>query len=337
MNDNITPTATLITRPGTLDDIPMVVELLNTWSQASIGVNDADEADLRNEWRNSDFDPAIHTRLSFSPDGTLIAYGEVWPGLKPQVHPFMWGCVRPGFEGRGLASANIAWGETLVREIMKSVPEHLRFAPRVFTDARLTPARELYGNNNYRYLRSFYRMRIDMDAPPTAPVWPQGITLRTVRHPADDEAVYRAFDESFQDHFGHIEHPFETGFARFKRDMIEDAKHDPDLWFLALDGEALAALCLCRPQGYGDSNVGWINILAVRKPWRKRGLGQALLRHAFGVYYERGLRSVELGVDASSLTNAVRLYESVGMRVERKNDMYEKEMRSGEELSVQSL
>jgi ribosomal protein S18 acetylase RimI-like enzyme len=52
----------------------------------------------------------------------------------------------------------------------------------------------------------------------------------------------------------------------------------------------------------------------VRRPWRRRGLGLALLRRAFGEFQRRGERLVQLGVDAASPTGATRLYERVGMR-----------------------
>ena len=46
---------------------------------------------------------------------------------------------------------------------------------------------------------------------------------------------------------------------------------------------------------------------------------------------------VELGVDAKNLTGALRLYEKAGMHVHRQNDIFEKEMRPGREVAVESL
>jgi ribosomal protein S18 acetylase RimI-like enzyme len=77
--------------------------------------------------------------------------------------------------------------------------------------------------------------------------------------------------------------------------------------------------------------------LGVRRPWRKRGIGLALLRHSFNEFYRRGKREVGLGVDAQNLTGALRLYEHAGMHVDKAFDHYEKELRAGTEFSVQSL
>jgi ribosomal protein S18 acetylase RimI-like enzyme len=77
--------------------------------------------------------------------------------------------------------------------------------------------------------------------------------------------------------------------------------------------------------------------LGVRRPWRKRGLGLALLNHAFGEFYLRGKRKAGLGVDAENLTGALKLYEKAGMHVHKQFDMFEKELRPGLEISTQTL
>jgi ribosomal protein S18 acetylase RimI-like enzyme len=75
----------------------------------------------------------------------------------------------------------------------------------------------------------------------------------------------------------------------------------------------------------------------VRRPWRRQGLGLALLHHAFNEFYKRGKRKVGLGVDASSLTGATRLYERAGMHIHSQFDLYEKELRPGKELATTEL
>lgn len=45
----------------------------------------------------------------------------------------------------------------------------------------------------------------------------------------------------------------------------------------------------------------------MRRPWRHKGIGLALLHHSFGAFYRRDIRKVYLGVDAQSLTGATRL------------------------------
>jgi ribosomal protein S18 acetylase RimI-like enzyme len=168
------------------------------------------------------------------------------------------------------------------------------------------------------------------------PEFPEGITLRTYNPETDAEAAHRAHEDAFRDHFGHIDQPFEEGLRRWKHNR-EYQGYDPTLYFLAMDGDQIAGFNLCRPHSHYDADRGWVSALRVRRPWRKRGLGLGLLRHAFNEFYRRGKRKVGLGVDAQNLTGALRLYESAGMHIDQAYDTYEKELRPGTEISVQFL
>jgi len=64
--------------------------------------------------------------------------------------------------------------------------------------------------------------------------------------------------------------------------------------------------------------------LSVRQDWRQRGIGKSLLLHSFGEFYQRGIHKIKLSVDSKSLTNAPRLYESVGMRTVQQYHIYRK-------------
>ena len=83
--------------------------------------------------------------------------------------------------------------------------------------------------------------------------------------------------------------------------------------------------------------MGWVNQLCVRKPWRRKGLGMALLLTSFNEFYRRGKKRAGLGVDATSLTHATRLYEKAGMHVTGKYDTYELELRPGKDLMTKTL
>ena len=75
--------------------------------------------------------------------------------------------------------------------------------------------------------------------------------------------------------------------------------------------------------------IGWIRTLGVRRPWRQRGLGEAILLHSFGEFYKRSKTTIGLGVDAQNPTGATRLYQKVGMFAASEFVTYEKELRSG--------
>lgn len=325
-------------RGAMLDDVEPALELFNRWAQAVIHEDEITDATaIRTEWVSPGFDPAEDIRLIFDPDGEMVGYVEVWTTQKPPVHPWIWSRVDPRCEGLGLDEYLLAWAEGHALKALDELPADLRFAPRVGTFRQADRVKDIYLALGYQHIRSFYTMRINMDAPPAEPQWADGITVRACDHATDLEAIYRAVDESFSDHYGHVDAPFEEGFKRFKHFMTGYEGYDPSLWILAMDGDQIAGISLCRERASDNPDVGWVSTLGVRRPWRKRGIGKALLLHSFGELYRRGKRMAGLGVDAESLTGALRLYENAGMHVHSAFDQFEKELRPGREISVQSL
>ncbi len=196
-------------------------------------------------------------------------------------------------------------------------------------------------------------MVIDLDGDLPDPEWPEGIRVRTMR--AGEEAdVLHAVRDSFKDHFGFVELPFEQEYERWMHMIEHDVNYDPSLWFLAVDGDDIAGdhivganiaganiagISLCWLRSHDDPDLGWVGTLGVRRPWRRRGLGLALLQHSFIELHRRGQPRVGLGVDAESLTGATRLYLKAGMHPDPRHQfsLYEKELRPGIDLSTQSL
>lgn len=324
-------------RGAALNDVESALELFNTWSQSVIGQDEITDADaIRNEWVSPGFDPKEDIRLVFSSEGKMVGYIEAWTTAKPPVHPWIWGRVHPEYSGLGIGTWLLGWAEERACNVLDELPADLRFAPRVGIFRQSEASKKLFEDMGFQYIRSSYEMRIELSKAPSAPQWSEGITLKTCDPEKDLRAVYLAQREAFRDHFGYVEEPLEEGFERFKHFLTGEA-FDPSLWFLAMDGSEIAGISLCRLQSYSDPGLGYVNILGVRRSWRKRGIGLALLRHSFGELYKRGKSRVGLGVDASNLTGALRLYEKAGMQIHHAFDLYEKTIRSGREISVESL
>ena len=91
---------------------------------------------------------------------------------------------------------------------------------------------------------------------------------------------------------------------------IASERFDPTLWCVVRAGDEIAAGTICTADTYGG---GFVLALFTRRPWRRQGVGAALLGDAFRRFWDRGERSVGLGVDAANDTGAFRLYERAGM------------------------
>ena len=324
-------------RAATLNDVEQAMALFNRWSRAVIGRDEFTHiSSILDEWLASGADLAEDVRLVFAPNGELAGYIEVWNNTKSITHLELWGRLDPEYEDLGIGTWMLLWAEQHALQALPTVPAELRFAPQVGTYRQAVKAKKLFQDMGYQHFRSLYHMLIDMDAPVPAAKFPDGIALRIYNPETDAEAVYRAEKEAFRDHFGFVEEPFDEGLKRWKNSR-EHEGFDPTLYFLAMDGDEIAGVCICRPQSTYDPERGWVRSLGVRRPWRKRGIGLALLRHSFNEFYRRGKRKAGLGVDAQNLTGALRLYEGAGMHVDQAYDYYEKELRPGTEISVRSL
>jgi len=171
----------------------------------------------------------------------------------------------------------------------------------------------------YEKRRESLTMEIALGEPPPAGDFGE-FELRTYRDD-DHDAVIAALNDAFsEDHFWQEVTP-----ARFKERFLGRHDFDPALWFLAWGGRELAGFALDYPEFGTDTDLGLVGWLGVRKPWRRRGLAEALLRRSFAELHARGKQRVGLGVDAQNVTGALRVYERVGMQVTRRYGIWQKE------------
>jgi mycothiol synthase len=323
-------------RGATLDDLPEAVEMFNAYSRQLIGTDEVTLEGYRREWEIPILNLPEDVKVVVAPDGSIAGCQEVWDLFDPHTRINTWGRVHPNHHGRGIATAMVRWAEERARRAIPRAPEGTRVAMMNWISSLDTTAHDVMLRSGFNLIRHSYRMRIDLTEAPPAPVWPDGITLRPFDPDRDLEAVAWADREAFRDHWGFVERPFEQELQMF-RHWLGEPRFDPALWFVAVHGDEVAGISLCDSQTDDDPDMGWVASLGVLRAYRKQGLGLALLRHSFGELYRRGRRAVGLGVDAQNLTGALRLYEKAGMRVYRKNNTYEKELRPGVDLSTQSI
>lgn len=319
--------AGFIARPPTMDDVQAVTDLINAAEKAEYGRGTLTEEIVRTSWEDPDMDVAQDALLIAAHDGRVIACGDMEQYQHARIY-----CsakVHPDFCGCGLGSYLVRWLEVQARRHIALAEPDVRVSMINWISSVNQAAKRIVEQAGYTHIRSHWDMEIDMTEPPAAPQWPQSITLRPFVTGQDDFIVYELDEEAFSDHWGHMPTPFE----QWKHWTVNRPGFDPSLWFLAFDGNTLAGIAQCRY----ENEDGWVGTLAVRRSYRRLGLGMALLQHAFGEFYRRGTRKVGLGVDAQNLTGATRLYQRAGMHIARQADFYEKELRPGRELSVQSL
>jgi mycothiol synthase len=309
------------TRAPERGDAKAVAALISACQIADTGETDMSVERMLDDWHSLDL--AEEAVILTAPDGRIAAYADVFN--RSFVIVSIYGYVHPDYREVGLGSYLVAWGERWTRDHMLQAQENARVVVQHYINSANEAARRLLENSGYSQVRGIYVMETTLDDPPALPRWPADISVRTFVPGRDERAVYEAVEDAFRDLWGRPRNPFE----RFVRET-KNENFDPSLWFLALQGDEIAGLVLRKTL----AGEGWIDVVGVRRPWRNRGLGLALLRHAFTEYQRRNIRRVSLSVDAESITGAPRLYGRAGMRVRESYIIHLKELRPGVDLGV---
>jgi mycothiol synthase len=295
----------LAVRRATLDDVEAAAAIVRAEELALRGESEFAEADLVDFWRASNLGDASWV---VEREGAPVGFAV---GLERDAESMYWITVHPEAAGRGVSS----W--LLARAEERAAVAGSRTI-RLGTLAVNAAARELFGTGGYQEARHYFTMRIELDHEPEQPVWPDGLGVATFR-PEDARAVHAALNEAFAEEWGWHELPFED----WREHRLEAPHTDVSLWFIAWDRDEVAGVARCEDDRDGG---GWVGAIGVRKPWRGRGVGRALLLHAFGEFRRRGDPHVGLGVDAENPTGATRLYESVGMRMIKEYVIFVKDL-----------
>jgi mycothiol synthase len=290
-------------RNATKDDLNAIAELFGSVEEASLGHPSRLDADAVNGWLSS---ITFETNTWLVEDDDVLVAGA-FGRLHGQRGSFA-GAVRPTSRGRGLGTQLVELAETRLTE---------EGAERVhaWTVAGDESADRLFRGLRYREVRRFWEMAIDLDVEIPKPA----VEIETFRE-EDAPAFHAAIEEAFEDHWEHHFEPFDRWWTRHR----SRPEYDPSLWFLIKDKGEIAAVVRNDPN---RRRGGYVGALGVRRRWRGRGYGRALLLHSLSEFKLRGMSQASLGVDAANQTGATRLYESVGMHVQLETIVWEKLIR----------
>ena len=254
--------------------------------------------------------------------GADVAYLQLWNDIPPFTEAFALAYALPEYRGRGLSACLLRLAETRASDRMRR--NGLRgIALQAARFQGNDPARRLFASLGFRYVRTFFRMQIELDDPPAVGAV-AGIDIRTFDVDRDAGGTHAALAEAFGDHWGH-------GFpdyAQWRHKMIdgEGSRFDAGLWFLACDGPEIVGVACCRAGTPHDATAAAVDTLGVRRAWRGRGIGLALLQRAFVGFERRGIHRAELTVDAESPTGALGLYRRAGMVVRYASEIWQKDL-----------
>jgi ribosomal protein S18 acetylase RimI-like enzyme len=304
------PPAEVAVRAPTPRDAAGIAEVLNAHAAAT--GRPADETAERVErWCElEDLEPARDMSLAVE-GGRIVGYADVSaPGAEHEV-------VNVDLR---VPPQHTSIVERLLEEVERRAAELGDAGARIHAPANEgdDDYRAVLSRRGFRVVRSSFTMEIDLETPTDEPVWPDGLRSRPFG-PGEEWAVYDAYVEAFADHWGFVP----ESFADWCTWNLGPSR-DTTLWRLVQAGGEIAALCLSVPSRGDDRTLGWVGVLAVRRPWRRRGLARALLLESFGLFRSIGRLRAALGVDGENTTGAIALYKGVGMRATSRSDTWER-------------
>jgi len=299
-------------------------------------VDGPDEARTEDEVRRYLTNPLAmpeENAFLFEVNGQLVAYvrTEFEEGIDSAF--YIRGIVHPDWRRRGIGTRVMERIEQRIHERLGEATLQTVYA-QVWTELKHEDRQALFRKRGYELVRYFYDMERPLHVGGTPvevpePVYPAGIAVKSMTERPDLDAVLLTVNEAFRDHWGHTDVTLE----QFQH-WTTDPTYRPDLWYIAWDVEKdePAGICLNEISPEHNARVGrqegWVEVLAVRQPYRKRGLGRALLLAGMKALQAEGMQWAVLGVDTENLTGALRLYEGAGFRPVKQGGVFRKVMRS---------
>ncbi|WP_132145383.1 GNAT family N-acetyltransferase [Kribbella antiqua] len=291
-------------RPPEPADAEALFDMLAAYNTALIGVADGTVDEVADRIVEPGFDRGTDGFLVLAGDGLPVGYGTTFGrGDREVVGIQVW-------------SQQAAVADWLFEQTMHRAREmgRERGHAEITVDTEVYRAdeslRTLLSDHDFTASTTYQRMRIDHTGPIATPEAPAGVVVR--RGAFDDATRWTAHQiiiECLRGQVGFVARPHDEwiealdGTSTFDWSLIT---------LLEIDGRAVA-IRLCSEEYVETEKCGHIGMLGVFEEFRGRGLATFLLRDAFARDAAAGLAGTNLNVDTNNPTQALRLYQAVGM------------------------
>lgn len=298
-------------RLPTAQDEESVFDLMIRCDIRDVGFPDSDREDLSHDWQQIDL--ARDAWLAFDARGALRGYSADLPwgeGVRMVIYD------DPGTEETDLFLGLLVMCEKRAANIIQELNDPTKRGIYTHVSDTASHQKLILEEAGYRIKKYIFNMHKELSGGQAEPDLPPGFSIRTAVAGQDEPAIHALIQAAF-DWRERDPQPFEE----WKEFMIRLDTFDEKLWFLAIKDGEIIGTCLC----FKNTDIGWIRQLAVKKPYRKLGIGRSLLQRSFIEFKALGLPKAGLAVESAN-ANAVHFYQTAGMVKAVHLDEYVKEI-----------
>ena len=272
-------------------------------------------------------DPALDLQL-VEAGGELVGYVQTrWCREASGNQIFRhFGVLVPEWRRRGVGAEMLTRAQRRLRDVASQVGA----GRSAYLQATAAETQQglvvLLLRQGYAAVRHTYAMvRTDLNGL-TDVALPSGIEVRRAR-PEHYRVIWEAHEEAARDRWGHVTCR-QDGF----QEWLEGPASQPELWQVAWEGDQVAGVALPwipveENEALGRRR-GTLQSLAVRRPWRRRGLGRALAAGSLARLCDFGMAEAGSEVDAEDAFGALRLFAGLGFRPIRRSTVYRRALHS---------
>lgn len=250
------------------------------------------------------------------------------------------GGVHPEHVDAGVGSMLVKWAEAEALRLSEQAPAGVRCVLQVNLFESDEQAIQLFEAEGFEKARTWVHYEIHFNDAPPVPNLPEGMSIRLfdLDNDVDWDIVSPVQDAAFMDHWGAYTLPPVESSALEATVNDEEAPLDfsysnaQGYCFIAFMGKEVAGGILCNAKLVEFPQTGRVGSVFTDARYRRHGVGRNLMFSAFHAFYQSGIRRVILDTDAESFTDSSRFYTSLGMSIYRREFLYEKQIRAGEEI-----
>lgn len=257
--------------------------------------------------------------------GRMVGYARGWlesDRNSAQIYHHN-GFILPEWRRKGIGQAMLRWMENHLSELANAHPASTRYFQVNATQFQEGAATMLQ-RAGYRPIRHFYQMvRPSLEDIEEFPL-PAGVEIRPVS-PAHYEAIWESVDETSKDEWGYAQ-PTENDY----HEWLTGPHFQPHLWQAAWDtatDQIVGHVLTYIDEGENkqrDRKLGYTEGVGVDRQWRRRGIARALICRSLQVQKAAGMAESALVPDRDSTSNVIRLYESCGFQIVKRDTIYRK-------------